>query len=618
MKRIIYKFFIITLAMLSFSCSDGENGIDGTNGEDGIDGIDGFDVGLEYVVFAGDITNEEAAEIAQQNFGKNTHSILVINTTNLTVLDLTEVSNLIKLEVTGNKSLQSLSLPNLESIIEDVSVENNETLTTINFENLLTVPSIIFENNAVLNTINLNNLINSNRLELDENELLETLSLPALKEIGSLRLRPSKNLTTLDLPNLEVLRSLSISDTKLSEINLPSVETLNFLTIQENEDLQTVTIPLLANTQEDGAGITIRSNIALRTVSLGSINKFGRLRIENNENLTLFEANSIQEITNTFSLRNNTNLTSLSFPGLLRILSLDINESNLTEINFDVLQEATRVQIRENENLSTISLPSLTFTEGIQISENNALTNIRFDGLQNTDASITISANENLNTISFASLATLNGNLGIISNNSLENIRFPQLTLLGVSDIRTVLTISNNSMLNNMDFSNLTTLNSGVTITGNGAITSLAFPSLTTVTGFNTSTDIRINSNHSLTNIDFQNLEMITNIRRIVITEELLTDVNFMNLASFSELNIDSNSLITSLDLSSVQDFSSMRLGNSGRLSTTTIDRIFARLVNVTPALTGKSITARGEASTQALEHAQTLRDNGNNVSLSN
>ncbi|MBP2831151.1 hypothetical protein J8281_03030 [Aquimarina sp. U1-2] len=615
MKNYFVRILSIILTLTVFSCSDGEDGIDGV---DGIDGENGFNLGLEYLVFAGDITDEEALQVIANNQGNNTHTVLVLNTTNLTTLDLTEITTLINLEVSGNSSLQNLSLPNLETVLEDVEISRNDALATVNLEKLNDALDLNIEENVVLNSLNLNSVTQLDRLEIEENPILEILNLPECKAIGNLSIQSSENVSSLSVPNLQTLGNLSIRETRLSEINLPQLETIDGFFIQDNESLESVNAPLLANTTMDqGAGITIQRNMTLSTVTLGAIDKFNRVRIENNDNLTLFEANALEAITNTFTLRNNPSLTSLIFPDLLRISSLTIFESNLITLQLDALQETRTVSITENSNLTSVSLPSLTVAEAIRISENPALTTIQINELVNTDGAITISTNENLNTVSFEKLVNLNASLVISSNTALESVAFPQLASAGVPDVRTSFDIRSHPNLTRMDFSNLTTLHSTLSISTNASVPSISFPALSTITGSDTFSTIDINNNTSVTTISFPNLETTSNIRSITINEEQLATINFESLTTFSELTVDSDVPITTLNLSSAQNFSTLRLGGSrGNLSTTVIDNILTSLVNVAPPITGTRITLTGEASAQATTDAQTLRDNGNSVSI--
>jgi len=73
-----------------------------------------------------------------------------------------------------------------------------------------------------------------------------------------------------------------------------------------------------------------------------------------------------------------------------------------------------------------------------------------------------------------------------------------------------------------------------------------------------------------------------------------------------------------SIDISSIQNFESIGIFSEGNLSTASIDNLMTRLVNIDPAITGKTIDISGTASAQAETDAEILRDNGNTVLFDN
>ncbi len=557
MKYIFIRIFVIILAVSAFSCSDGEDGIDGTNGVDGTNGEDGFNVGLEYLVFAGDITDEEAAEVIAEDFGKNTNTILVLNTTNLTALELPETTNLASLEVTGNEKLQSLTLPNLESVVQDVLIEDNAALTTVTFENLTRAKEFSINNNSALISVSLNKLLELENLRVYENSLLESINLSSLASLrDNLFIRNNNGLTNLDVRGLENIFSLNIRDNeKLFSVDLPNLFSITKLRITENSLLESFNAPKLAKIDGDFSS---------------------------------------------FSIGDNEGLTSIIIEAL---------ESSNTDLNF-----------RNNPKLTTVSIPNLIRSRSILVSGNEALLNINLDKLQTIDERLFISGNERLQTISFAALTDVNTYFSISSNDALETVSFPVLTSTGNTETgnRLTFSVTSNPLLNSLDFSSLITINANFSISGNIALTSLSFPLLTTVTGSDGFTSFKIDGNDSILNIAFPSLEVVNVERGIDIREDLLQTVDFGSLVNFSILNIDSTVLVTSVNLSAIQDFSNLDLASPGGLSTTAIDGVLNRLVNIAPAITGKRISITGVLSEQALIDVETLRANSNSVSLFN
>ncbi len=617
MKYIFLRFLLITLAITVLSC-EGEDGMDGINGEDGVDGVNGSNDGLEFLVFAGDVTNEEATQIIAENFGKNTHTLLVINTTELTSLELPDITSLVRLEVKDNKTLQSIAIPNLTSVTQDIDIYANDVLASINLEALSNVSRIDIENNATLTNVNLNALSGISGIQFRENQLLETLAFPVLKEINFLRLRSLPNLSNLDLNTLETAGSISLTSTKMSSFILPKLTTLSSsLSLSSNEDMISVTIPLLANSSEDGADISIQSNTNLTTINLGNLDKIERFTINNNQNLSLFEANELVAITNRFTLSNNENLSSFSLPKLVSIPSLTISQSNLLNINFDALQEISFISIEENEKLEALAFSSLTKIDRITISENKIVSSISFDALETIEGSLTISDNENLKTIIFPNLTSINNSLSIGLNTALETLSFPLLSSTGGDnpEIRSSFSVFSNTLLNNLDFPNLVTVNGSFVVSSNNALSTIVFPLLTSV-GNDVANSFLISDN-TVTSITFPSLEFVNkNIREISIRENVLEMLDFAKLATFNILDVDSSTILTSVNISSAQDFFRLELESPGSLSNAAVESVLNQLVSITPAITGKSIRIKGVLSAQAITDRDTLVANGNSISI--
>ncbi|EZH75118.1 hypothetical protein ATO12_10360 [Aquimarina atlantica] len=470
-------FLLITLTIITISCSlDGADGIDGANGINGTGGENG----LGLLVFSGDITDEDAAKIIAENTGKNTHTIIIKNTTNLTTIEISEISTLVELEVIGNEKLQTLTIANLESIFGEAKIQTNAALTSINFSKLTTVGSFAISGSP----------------------LLENLSFPSLIDSkNSLSISNLDNLTTLDLSSLVSANFMQINrNEKLPNIDLPKLTVLGKALISDNIAIQTINLPVL-NTIE----VTEDKNIN------------GSLSIERNTTLTAIHLNVLTSI-NILAIRNN---------------------ENLVTIHLDKLVSLGSVSFGSNPKITTISFPNITTIKNINFSENDLVTNIAFPDLRNLESNLTITGNDILETLSF-----------------------PMLTSIGTE--------------NRYSF--------------------------------------RVRDN-MIRNITFPNLETV-NATTINIGEDLLEAVDFPKLATFSVLDIDSTVLLNSVILSSIQDFERLDLNSSGKLSTAAIDGILTRLVNITPAITNKTVSIQGIASAQAQINADTLRSNGNTVNI--
>ncbi len=689
MKYIYLKIFIITLVITTFSCSP-EDGVNGTDGIDGVDGLDGGDVsGSGYLVISGDITNEEAAALATETAGKNTHTLVIKNTTNLTSLELPEISTLVRLEVVDNQNLQRLSLPNLNATYQDTQIFRNEALVTIEMPNLNEIfGSFSISRNGTLTAIDISQLTKASNLSIFENPVLETISTPSLIEVISrLDISENENLSTLDLGVIESVGILEIDQNeKLSNIDIPGLRTFREILIFRNPTIENINLPALTNDIENDdssfidddadAAFLVSNNTNLVTVNLNALTTVQGIAFRNNENLTTLNTDAM--ISSGFvSFRSNPKVTAISFANVTNIRGVSISENQaLTSISFpNVTETDLSIFISENPVLANIDFPRMTASNGINISENERLESINFNTLVNNEGGLFVTNNENLSTVSFPNLEvsklgfsisrntiltavdciklsaigtedtrntitfTINDNpllnsidfssltsiensrrFEIIGNPALAAASFPLLNYTGDESPRDFttpnFTIRNNTTLGSLDFSSLATIDAEFEITGNPALTSLSFPLLTSVGVQDRTSDFIIMNNNLITSITFPNLEIINSTREIEISENVLETVDFGNLTILSILEIDSTVLLTSVNLSSIQDFSRLNLATPGKLSTSAIDGILSRLVSITPAISEKNIFLTGVASAQALTNAETLRANGNTVMI--
>lgn len=92
--------------------------------------------GLAFVILEGDITNEEAADRITREVGSNTQLVRIQNTTNLTSVIFHGLKNVLKLDITGNQSLETVDFPDLEVSQSRFNIESNPALSTVS------IPSI--------------------------------------------------------------------------------------------------------------------------------------------------------------------------------------------------------------------------------------------------------------------------------------------------------------------------------------------------------------------------------------------------------------------------------------------------------------------------------------------
>lgn len=87
--------------------------------------------GKYRIVLGGSITNAQAVTKLQQELGTATREIYIINTDQLTSIDLSGVDTIMNIKVEGNEVLQTITASNLVMVYGSINVTDNSVLNTI-------------------------------------------------------------------------------------------------------------------------------------------------------------------------------------------------------------------------------------------------------------------------------------------------------------------------------------------------------------------------------------------------------------------------------------------------------------------------------------------------------
>jgi hypothetical protein len=111
--------------------------------------------GKTSIYLTGNITNAQAAEKIAAELGPNTDNIYILNTTQLTTLDLTGLNISSTIRIVDNQNLTNINLSSLTNNFIALTISNNPLLTSINLNGLNYFRELNFANNALTsNTIN--------------------------------------------------------------------------------------------------------------------------------------------------------------------------------------------------------------------------------------------------------------------------------------------------------------------------------------------------------------------------------------------------------------------------------------------------------------------------------
>jgi uncharacterized membrane protein len=362
------------------------------------------------------------------------------------------------------------------------------------------------------------------------------------------------------------------------------------------------------NTQE----IKIIGTTQLTQVDLSMIKTAIEIVVDNNEVLTTVNLSGLTRMDGDISFNDCPLLSNLNLSSLEKITTgyMHIENTALTSLNFTKLQKLNgEVFIEENSQLTTVSFTLTKLSGDLEISDNPILTSISFNNLLTTD-DVSIGNNNALNNVSFPVLTT-NEDIGFYSNASLNAISFPVLTTNGSISFR------NNASLNAISFPVLTT-NRGISFDNNASLNAISFPVLTTL-----SSGIYLNNNPSLNSFSANQLTTVGGF--YVSQNPLLSSFIFPSLTTITGSNnqgfyyINSNA-ITANPFPALTSFTGQHLSMSGnKLTSAAVNSILARLVSISPALTGKEFYLSGQTppappTGAGITNKQTLINNGNQV----
>ncbi|QXP59428.1 hypothetical protein [Olleya sp. HaHaR_3_96] len=302
MKMIFKQLLCSVVLILAMSCGvDGVDGVDGQDGQDGIDGTDGTDgqatSGLTYVYFNGGITDAEAVVKIQNEIGAMTQFIYVENTTQLTTLDLSGVSQLVNLIIEDNIALTTINISNLVEVSQDIRFSDNPLVSALDLSSLEKVSYYLYiEGSADLNTTS-----------------LQQVDFSALSDVHEFYLRNS-NVNNVVVSNLTDIYSIEFEDNvNLTALDLSSITTSNAVVVYNNPNLLTLDLSNLTSTNSN---LGIFNNDVLTSVDLSSLISVTQFTISLNPQLVTINLPQLVTAASSFNLYNNASLTTISFPAL--------------------------------------------------------------------------------------------------------------------------------------------------------------------------------------------------------------------------------------------------------------------------------------------------------------
>ena len=200
--------------------------------------------------------------------------------------------------------LTSISFPQIKYVYGSLNVNSAKKIALLSFPQLIKLDALNVYN---IDTLDLPNIVFMSSLICGN---LKYLFLPVLKEIGILNLE-SSSLTSLNLPSLKSLESISlIRNSLLTSVNMPILDSIysisgtSYFRIENNDQLATLNLPSL---RKINVKVSVTNNSILSSVDLPIMtsieNDFG---LANNPLLTTLNMNNFTSFKGSkLSLNNN-------------------------------------------------------------------------------------------------------------------------------------------------------------------------------------------------------------------------------------------------------------------------------------------------------------------------
>jgi hypothetical protein len=180
--------------------------------------------GKPSIIITGDVTDVQAAAQVAAEYGPQTENVYVLNTTNLTTLDLSAVKKVINLNISENLKLVTINLNALTEIYNEIRIGNNEKLSSILFPALKSIYGFDSDiiNNPSLQSISFPALTKAKSIFFRNNKILSSIDLPVLSTVydGEASLYFDKNALPSSQVNLILSRILNISPVSGKYINV--------------------------------------------------------------------------------------------------------------------------------------------------------------------------------------------------------------------------------------------------------------------------------------------------------------------------------------------------------------------------------------------------------------
>jgi hypothetical protein len=368
--------------------------------------------GKPYIILQGKLTNAEAAAIIAADAGPVTQFVWIHNTTALTQVDLSSVTNLVGLKVVNNMDLAGVTAPSLKTVSSDFQILANPSLSSLSLPvlNKLGIPLISSDypqitGNSSLQTLNFPSLVTTeSEIDISNNALLASVSFPALQTSEGLVLSGTA-LLNLAIPTVRFLKSFSLIRTGLTVISEKAS-----LSILSNAVLTSMSFPELTS---NVYGILITDNLMLNSINFPKLFAItdvlgtGKVVFQSTGNplLSTIFFPVLATVAGTIQIVSSSNLSSVSFPALQTVTTFSLTGTGLNSLSLPQLRTVTSLTLSVS-SLNSLSLPQLDTVFALSVS-GTSVTALSFLQLRRVGQILSVVQNSNLQSISFPLLQQL-------------------------------------------------------------------------------------------------------------------------------------------------------------------------------------------------------------------
>lgn len=205
----------------------------------------GSGTGNMIVAISGSVSDAEAAQIIEDYGGSNTKYLWVYNTTQLTTLDWSGLTELVELKLTGNQLLSTVSIPDVVNAV-NIQIFSNPTLLSINLNALEACNELNISKNENLGSVQLLNLEFANSFSFRFNSSINSLSLPNFENVNELYISSCISMTSLNLEGLlSVSGQLNIQWLGITSLSMPNLINIQYLFLHDCLELASLNLTSL-------------------------------------------------------------------------------------------------------------------------------------------------------------------------------------------------------------------------------------------------------------------------------------------------------------------------------------------------------------------------------------